>query len=185
MTGPSLAGIWERQAGSLNSFERYSPALKASTISWNERTLDAWLASPSRFIPDNRMTFAGMSDARQRADLIAFLKAASAGRAPIAEPAQGSGMMGGMAPQFHDLKTLGPEREVQAVSYCHDTYRVTTGDGRITDFWEANLRFKSDSSDTGPLKGKPVILPAGMMGDRASMFFATPEEISAFIKRSC
>jgi cytochrome c len=62
---------------------------------------------------------------------------------------------------------------------------VTTADGQTTDFWEVNLRLKTDSSDTGPLAGKPVILPAGMMGDRASVFFATPDEISTFIKQQC
>jgi cytochrome c len=50
------------------------------------------------------------------------------------------------------------------------------------DFVEANLRFKVDSRDSGPLPGKPVILATGMMGDRASVIFASPTEISAFIK---
>jgi len=55
----------------------------------------------------------------------------------------------------------------------------------MTNFWEANLRFKTDSSDAGPAAGKPVIMRAGMMGDRASVFFAAPDEISAFIKHRC
>src|SRR5260370_37045424 len=84
MTGPSLAGIWGRKAGSLESFERYSPALKASNAVWDENTLDEWLKSPPRLIPDNRMIFAGISDTRQRADLHAFLKGASAGQLPAA-----------------------------------------------------------------------------------------------------
>lgn len=178
MTGPSLAGVWGRRAGGLDSFERYSPALKASNVVWDEKTLDPWLKSPSRFIPNNHMTFPGISDVRQRADLIAFLKAASAGQ----RPSTGGGMMGG---GFEDLKKLGPDHQVRAIRYCRDTYHVTTADGQSSDFWEANLRFKTDSSDTGPLSGKPVIMPAGMMGDRASLFFATPEEMSAFIKHQC
>jgi len=100
-----------------------------------------------------------------------------------------SGMMGGMMSRanapFQDLKKLGPEHQVQAISYCHDTYRVVTADGQTNDFWEANLRFKTDSSDTGPVNGKPVIVRAGMMGDRATMFFATPGEIGTFIKHQC
>jgi cytochrome c len=186
MTGPSLSGIWQRKAGTLASFDRYSPALKNSGVVWDERTLDPWLASPARFIPGNHMTFEGVGDPRQRADLIAYLKAASEGRAPPAGGRGGmGGMMGGMAPQFQDLKKAGPDRQVQAVTYCRDTYRVRTLDGRETAFWEANLRFKTDSADTGPEKGKPVILPSGMMGDRASVFFAAPEEIGSFIKRQC
>jgi cytochrome c len=175
MTGPSLAGVWGRKAGALESFDRYSPALRASNVVWDEKALDQWLKSPSHFIPQNRMSFAGMSDPRQRADLTAFLKEASAGRTPTAA-AQG------MAPSFQELKKLGPDHQVQTIRYCRDTYHVTTADGQSSDFWEANLRFKTDSSDAGPRAGNPVIMPAGMMGDRASVFFAAPEEMSAFIK---
>jgi cytochrome c len=172
MTGPSLAGIWRRKAGTLGSFARYSQALKSSDIVSDENSLDAWLKSPKSLVPQNLMIFPGMSDARQRADLISFLKTPSAGHA--AEPAMASG--------FQDLKKLGVDRQVQAIRYCRDTYHVTTADGQTTDFWEANLRFKTDSSDTGPLPGKPTLMPAGMMGDRASVFFASPEEISSVIK---
>ncbi len=86
------------------------------------------------------------------------------------------------APQFQNLKEVGPDRQVVSIHYDHDTYKITTADGRSTDFWEANLRFKIDSSDNGPLTGKPVILPSGMMGDRALVFFASPAEMSALIK---
>jgi cytochrome c len=129
------------------------------------------------------MTFAGIADARQRADLVAFLKEAANGQTPGAE--RGGGMMGGMTPHFTDLKTVGPDRQVSSIRVCHDSYFVTTADGKTVPFWEPNLRFKTDSSETGPLSGKPVILPAGMMGDRASMFFASPDEISPFIKHQC
>lgn len=187
MTGPSLAGVWGRKAGSLQSFERYSPTLKGSNVVWSEKTLDPWLKSPSQFIPNNYMTFAGIADARQRADLIAFLKETGNGQMPSAEQGGGMGeeMMGGMTPNFTDLKKLGPDRQVRSVRICHDSYFVSTADGKTVPFWEANLRFKTDSSDTGPTSGKPVILPAGMMGDRASVFFAAPEEIGTFIKHQC
>jgi cytochrome c len=175
MTGPSLAGIWERKAGSLASFDRYSPALKSSDMVWDENSLDAWLKSPQSLVPQNRMIFPGISDAQQRADLIAFMKAAGNGQA--AEPAMASG--------FQDLKKLGADREVKAIRYCHDTYHVTTADGQTADFWEANLRFKTDSRETGPVPGRPVMLSAGMMGDRTSVFFASPDEISSFIKHQC
>jgi cytochrome c len=174
MTGPSLAGLWERKAGSLKSFDRYSPALKSSDIDWEDKSLDAWLKSPQSLVPHNGMIFKGISDAQQRADLIAFLKTAGSGQA--AQPAMSG---------FQDLKKLGTDRQVQAIRYCRDTYHVTTVDGQTVDFWEANLRFKTDSSNTGPVAGKPVMLPAGMMGDRASVFFASPEEISTFIKHQC
>jgi len=94
-------------------------------------------------------------------------------------------MMGAMSPQFTDLKKVGPDKQVISIRICRDSYFVTTADGSTADFWEPNLRFKTDSSDTGPLAGKPVILPAGMMGDRASVFFASPDEITPFIKHQC
>ena len=103
--------------------------------------------------------------------------AATADQAPGARD-----MKIGLAPQFQNLKEAGPERQVVAIHYHQDTYRVITADGRSTDFWEANLRFKIDSSNTGPLSGKPVILPTGMMGDRASVFVASPTEMSTLIK---
>src|SRR5436190_1488777 len=70
MTGPSLAEIWNRRAGSLPSFPRYSPALKSSGIIWNDDTLNEWIKDPQHFIPGNTMTFPGMKDARQRADVL-------------------------------------------------------------------------------------------------------------------
>ena len=51
--------------------------------------------------------------------------------------------------------------------------------------WEYNLRLKTDSSDLGPHAGKPVIIGAGMQGDRASIVFAAPGEISRFICETC
>src|SRR5215207_2537480 len=70
MTGPSLSGLWNRTAGSLPGFDRYSSALASSGIIWDDATLDAWIADPQHFIPGNTMTFRGVKDARQRADLL-------------------------------------------------------------------------------------------------------------------
>jgi cytochrome c len=62
---------------------------------------------------------------------------------------------------------------------------VKTADGKTNRVWEFNLRFKTDSSKDGPLPGKPVIVGAGMQGDRASIVFAAPGEISSFIRARC
>lgn len=181
MTGPSLAGVWERKAGSAEGFARYSPALKAADIVWNEKTLDAWLADPKAVIPGNTMTFAGSTDRQARADLIAFLKSSAN------QTAQGGGIGGGMmrAPAPQDLKAVGTDRQVSSIRYCGDTYRVVTRDGKTVLFWEFNLRFKTDSSQTGPSPGQPAIMRAGMMGDRASVIFAGPAEIAALIEKKC
>jgi cytochrome c2 len=70
--GPSLQGVFGRKAGTLADF-RYSPALKRSSITWTPETLDIFLADPQKAVPNNRMPYAGMPDAADRADLIAFL----------------------------------------------------------------------------------------------------------------
>jgi cytochrome c len=183
MTGPSLTGVWGRKAGSLASFERYSPVLKASKVSWDSKTLDAWLKDPADFIPGNYMTFRGIDDPKARTDLIAFLKDAGTGRMPAT--ANSSGGMMGMMSNLKDLKRIGPERRVRAIRLCRDSYFVTKADGKVAVFWEPNLRFETDSSAHGPPRGIPAIMPAGMMGDRASIIFAAPEEIGKAIKQQC
>jgi cytochrome c len=178
MTGPSLAGIWDRKAGSLASFPRYSAALVGSGIVWNEQTLDAWLADPAGFVPHNLMTIRGIDDAGERADLIALLRLAGPG-GPTGAAAT--------APQASDsdLKAEPLARQVRAILFCGDTYRVTTEDGSTRAFWERNLRFETDQSGRGPRPGAPVIMPAGMLGDRAAVIFSRPEEIDGTIKRTC
>lgn len=188
LTGPSLANLWGRKAGSLASFHRYSSALRKSGVVWGDETLDRWLAGPRAFIPGNLMPFPGINAARDRQDLIAYLKATTApGAQPprAAQPGQGMGGMSGGQGKVHDLKKLEPDEKVIAIAYCGDTYRVTTADGNIDPIWEFNLRFKTDSSKLGPEKGIPAYISAGMMGDRGFVVFSDPLEISAFIRKSC
>jgi cytochrome c len=73
--GPDLHGVFGRNAGTLDGF-RYSPALKRSGITWTPKTLDAYVADPQKAVPQNRMPYAGMPEARDRADLIAFMQEA-------------------------------------------------------------------------------------------------------------
>ena len=70
--GPSLHGIFNRKAGEIAEF-RYSPAMKRSGIVWTQETLDKYIADPQGFVPANRMPYAGMASADDRADLIAYL----------------------------------------------------------------------------------------------------------------
>jgi cytochrome c len=188
MTGPSLAGLWGRKAGALPSFERYSDALKSSGIIWDDRSLDAWLADPNGMVPDNDMPFNGIKDPQHRADLLAFLKEAAKPGAAPERYAQGQmGGMGGMmgGGRVPNLKGLEPNMQVKAITYCRDTYRVTTADGKTRAFWERNLRLKTDSGRDGPKGGEPALVPAGMMGDRADVIFAAPGEISKLIEARC
>lgn len=74
--GPSLHGIINRKAASLEDF-RYSAAMKASDIVWTAQTLDEFVADPQKLVPANRMAYAGLPDAGDRADLIAYLQQAT------------------------------------------------------------------------------------------------------------
>jgi cytochrome c len=183
MTGPSLAHVWNRKAGSAEDFLRYSDAMKRAGIVWNDATLDKWLANPEKFLPGTAMTFPGLKESQARQDVIAYLKAVSEGKAP--EVQQGGRGMMGMRRDKLDLRKAPPEGQVTAIRHCGDTYTVDTADGKSQKIWEFNLRFKTDTSKLGPAPGKPVVVGAGMQGDRASIVFASPKEISESIKQAC
>jgi cytochrome c len=70
--GPSLKGIVGRKAGSFEGF-RYSRAMKGAGYAWDAAKLDAYLADPQKALPGNVMPFSGITDAKQRADLVAYL----------------------------------------------------------------------------------------------------------------
>jgi cytochrome c len=72
--GPSLAGIVGRPAGTIPGF-RYSPANKNSGITWSEDVMFAYLENPRKYIPGTYMSYVGLKDPQQRADVIAYLKA--------------------------------------------------------------------------------------------------------------
>jgi len=74
--GPSLKGIIGRKAGSVANFG-YSAGLKGKGVTWNVDTLDAFLAGPMKYVPGTRMAFPGLSNAQDRADVIAYLKQAA------------------------------------------------------------------------------------------------------------
>jgi cytochrome c len=76
-TGPKLADLFGRPAGSVAGYA-YSDAMRASGIVWGAATLDRFLAAPRRAVPGTKMTYAGVADASERADLIAYLKQATA-----------------------------------------------------------------------------------------------------------
>jgi len=188
MTGPSLSEVWDRKAGSVASFSRYSSALKSANIKWNDKMLDEWIKDPQHLVPGNVMTFPGIRDAQQRADLLAFLKEAT--KKGASQTAQQGGPMGGMmggmgGGQVPDLKKLYSSQRVQTITYCKDTYTVTTANGQSRKFWERNLRLKTDASKDGPEKNAPALVDAGMAGDRADIIFADPSEISPFIAAKC
>ena len=89
----------------------------------------------------------------------------------------------GQAPE--PLANAGPEDQVTSIRFCHDTFFVATADGKQRPFWEMNLRLKVDTSANGPRVGKPVLVPAGMQGDRSSIVFFDLEEIGRLVEKKC
>lgn len=76
-TGPQHCGLFGRRAGTAPGYDGYSKALRDSKIVWNEAALDAFLQNPMKAVPGTTMGYAGIADARERADLIAWLRKAT------------------------------------------------------------------------------------------------------------
>ncbi len=73
MTGPDLYGVFGRKAGTSPGYA-YSDGLKALAITWDAETIDKWIANPHAMVPETKMTYIGMSNAKDRTDLVAYLK---------------------------------------------------------------------------------------------------------------
>lgn len=186
LSGPSLAGLWNKPAGKIGGFVRYSRALKAADFSWNADTLYGWVADPQTMVPGTYMTFRGIEDAQARADIVAFLKIALApggDKAVVEQRLLTPPWVRG--PQPRPLSPAADKVRVTAIRHCGDSYFITTADGSETPFWEMNVRLKVDTRATGPEPGKPVVARAGMQGDRVSVVFAGIEEIKRFIEEKC
>jgi cytochrome c len=86
--GPNLWGIMGEPVGKGHGYA-FSPALAGVGGTWNWDNLSAWLASPKKFAPGTKMTFAGLSNPQDRANVIAFLNAHSDSPLPLpAAPAE-------------------------------------------------------------------------------------------------
>lgn len=75
--GPRHCGLLGRRAGSVPGFT-YSQAMKDSRITWDEKTLDRFLAQPMKAVQGTTMTYDGVPDPQDRTDLIAYLQRANA-----------------------------------------------------------------------------------------------------------
>ncbi len=74
--GPRHCGLFGRLAGSVPGFT-YSEAMKNSRIVWNDKTLNRFLSAPLAMVPGSSMTYDGVPDPRDRADLLAYLRQAN------------------------------------------------------------------------------------------------------------
>lgn len=186
LTGPSLGGVWNRPAGEAEGFGRYSDALRGAGFPWDPAALDAWLENPQAMIEGTSMTFPGIADPDQRADLIAFLELV--GRPGEAERLAEDGTIPAAYLRGSAARPIGdaPDyAQVTALRHCGDGYRIETADGASAVLWEKNVRLKIDSTETGPPPGIGVILGAGMQGDRYSVIFSSVADLQRLVSESC
>ena len=70
--GPSLFAVVGRKAGSIADYV-YSAPMKQSDFAWSPDKLDAYIAHPEQVVPGDKMRYHGLADAKDRADVIAYL----------------------------------------------------------------------------------------------------------------
>jgi cytochrome c len=71
--GPSLYGTYGRKSGRAAGYN-YSPAMKNAGLTWDDSTLEKYLKNPRKLIRGTRMSFVGLDEQKDRADVIAYLK---------------------------------------------------------------------------------------------------------------
>jgi len=71
--GPSLAGVFGSKAGAAAGYD-FSEPMKGSGLTWDDKTLDAYLTNPMKMVPGTRMTYAGMPDPAKRKEVIDYIK---------------------------------------------------------------------------------------------------------------
>jgi cytochrome c len=96
-TGPNLWGVVGRNVASRKTFT-YSSAFQAQTGAWTYERLDHYLTSPAKAVPGNKMPFAGIRNAEDRANVIAFLGTLNSSRVPFPKPEHAK----------NDAKAAGP-----------------------------------------------------------------------------
>jgi cytochrome c len=74
--GPNLAGVFGEAVAQGRGGFAFSDALKGKGGKWDDATLNEWLKNPKAYAPGTKMTFAGVSNDQERADVIAYLKTA-------------------------------------------------------------------------------------------------------------
>ena len=88
--GPALYGVMGNPVAGHPGFA-FSDALKGKGGTWDWETMSAWLASPKKFAPGTKMTFAGLGNPQERADVMAFLNSRDSSPLPLpAAPAAGT-----------------------------------------------------------------------------------------------
>ncbi|OJD26742.1 cytochrome c [Blastomyces percursus] len=71
--GPNLHGLFGRKSGQVEGYS-YTDANKQKGVVWDENTLFAYLENPKKYIPGTKMAFGGLKKAKDRNDLITYMK---------------------------------------------------------------------------------------------------------------
>jgi cytochrome c len=111
--GPNLWGVMGRPIAGLAGFN-FSEPLRGKGGNWTWEQMDAWLASPRTFAPGTRMTFAGISDPQERANLMAWLNSQGS-NIPLPAAPQESDTPGENAAQASDAPAAGDQGTPQPI----------------------------------------------------------------------
>ena len=76
-TGPNLHGVFGRKTGQAEGYPS-TEQNKSKGITWSDETMDIYLTNPKKYIPGTKMVFAGLKKAKERQQLIAYLKDSTA-----------------------------------------------------------------------------------------------------------
>lgn len=85
--GPNLYNVVGGPHGHMPGFD-YTNALKSKTGAWTFSELNEWLHKPSAYAPGTRMTFAGINNNQERADVIDYLRTLSPKPEPLPSPTE-------------------------------------------------------------------------------------------------
>ena len=134
--GPSLANIVGEKAAAVPGYN-FSPAMKASNLTWDAATLDAYLADPQKVVPGNKMPFPGLKTERERSAVIALLTNTKPGGAAAAPPASAAQKRSDCGPSAAAAETRRPRqlgRTISGQSYVPGlryTLRSEIAEGRM------------------------------------------------------
>ena len=132
MIGPNLYGVLGRKVASHEGYD-YSDALKAKGGNWDYELINKMITNPNEYVPGTKMAiFPGLPDAKDRADVLAFLRTKNDNPPPLPEvkpaetPAPGGEATTPAAPAGSDfmaaLATADPkagEADVALCKVCH------------------------------------------------------------------
>ena len=72
--GPNLWNVYGKKSGQVEDYGHYSDAHKAANLTWDKKQLDSYLEDPYKTIPGTKKHYHGLKNAKERADVIAYLE---------------------------------------------------------------------------------------------------------------